>query len=41
MIGYNWQWKAFVLGVEADVNYAGFGESNSRDLSGDCFDDGR
>lgn len=34
MIGYNWQMDSLVLGVEADVNYAGFGESNTRDLSG-------
>ena len=33
MIGYNWQMDSFVLGAEADINYAGFGESNNRDLS--------
>lgn len=32
MIGANWQWESFVLGVEADVNYADFGESNSSDF---------
>jgi outer membrane immunogenic protein len=37
MIGANWQWEALVLGVEADVNYADFGESDSRDLSGNYF----
>ena len=37
MIGANWQWETFVLGVEADVNYAGFGESNSREWSGELF----
>ena len=31
MIGANWQWEAFVLGVEADVNYANFGSSGSSD----------
>jgi outer membrane immunogenic protein len=30
MIGANWQWESLVLGVEADVNYANFGDS-SRD----------
>jgi outer membrane immunogenic protein len=29
MIGANWQWDAFVLGVEADVNYADFGDDSS------------
>ena len=33
MIGYNWQMESLVLGVEADVNYAGFGESSTRDFS--------
>jgi len=33
MIGYNWQMDSLVLGLEADVNYAGFGDSNTRDLS--------
>jgi outer membrane immunogenic protein len=33
MIGYNWQMDSLVLGVEADVNYAGFGSSSNRDLS--------
>jgi outer membrane immunogenic protein len=32
MIGANWQWETFVLGVEADVNYANFGASNRRDV---------
>jgi outer membrane immunogenic protein len=32
MIGANWQWESLVLGVEADVNYANFGESNGRDV---------
>ena len=31
MIGTNWQWETFVLGLEADVNYADFGAGNSRD----------
>ena len=34
MIGANWQMESLVLGVEADVNYAGFGESNSRTIDG-------
>ena len=29
MIGANWQWETFVLGVEADVNYANFGDDSS------------
>jgi outer membrane immunogenic protein len=33
MIGANWQWESLVLGVEADVNYAGFDASYTRDLS--------
>jgi outer membrane immunogenic protein len=32
MIGANWQWETFVLGVEADVNYANFGGSSGRDV---------
>lgn len=42
MIGANWQIDSFVLGVEADVNYANFGDSNTRDLSAiaqDAFGD--
>lgn len=27
LVGYNWQHDAFVLGVEADINYADFGGS--------------
>lgn len=40
MIGANWQWETFVLGVEADVNYANFDASNGRDvvLSDGAFD---
>ena len=33
MIGANWQHDSLVLGVEADVNYADFGVSNSREVS--------
>ena len=32
MIGANWQWETFVMGVEADINYAGLGASQGRDL---------
>ena len=34
MIGYNWQMESLVLGVEADINYAGFGDERSDDLGG-------
>ena len=30
MIGYNWQYDTFVLGVEADFNYLGFDQSAER-----------
>ena len=33
MIGYNWQHKALVFGVEADINYVGFSEEHSREFS--------
>ena len=33
MIGYNWQHDALVLGAEADLNYLGFGDSATRDVS--------
>ena len=42
MIGYNWQMESLVLGVEADINYAGFGDERSDDLGGalnTLFDD--
>jgi len=32
LIGANWQWESFVMGVEADINYAGFDASQRRDL---------
>lgn len=34
MIGYNWQMDSLVLGFEADINYAGFGDDSSDDLGG-------
>lgn len=42
MLGYNWQMDSLVLGVEADINYAGFGDERSDDLGGalnTLFDD--
>lgn len=33
MIGYNYQIESFLLGVEADINYAGFGNDRSRNFS--------
>lgn len=33
MIGYNYQMESLLLGVEADINYAGFGNDRSRDFS--------
>ena len=38
MIGANWQMESFVLGVEADVNYANFGDSSSRTFSSESLD---
>lgn len=37
MIGYNWQMESLVLGVEADINYIGFGADQDRDV--DNFND--
>lgn len=31
-VGYNWQTQSLVVGVEADINYIGFGDDLSRDL---------
>ena len=31
--GYNWQQESFVLGLEMDINYLGFGDENTTDLS--------
>ena len=33
MIGYNYQMESLLLGVEADINYAGFGNDRSRNYS--------
>lgn len=33
LIGYNWQHNSFVLGIEADINHAGFGKDQTRDIS--------
>lgn len=33
LIGFNWQHDSLVLGVEADINYVGFGEDWSRDFN--------
>lgn len=38
LIGYNWQAESLVLGVEADINYAGFGDENSTDFSAELND---
>jgi outer membrane immunogenic protein len=38
MLGYNWQMDSLVLGVEADINYAGFGDDNRRDIGGALSD---
>jgi len=34
LIGYNWQMDSLVLGVEADINYADFGDERSDDIGG-------
>ena len=33
LIGYNWQMESLVLGFEADINYAGFGDDNEEDIT--------
>jgi outer membrane immunogenic protein len=33
MLGYNWQHESLVLGIEADINYVGFSEEQSRDFN--------
>ena len=33
LLGYNYQIDQIVLGVEADINYLGFGDSNRNDVS--------
>jgi outer membrane immunogenic protein len=33
LLGYNYQIDQIVLGVEADINYLGFGDSNKNDVS--------
>jgi outer membrane immunogenic protein len=33
LIGYNWQHDSLVFGVEADINYAGFGSDQSNNIS--------
>jgi outer membrane immunogenic protein len=38
LFGYNWQHDALVLGVEADINYAGFGNDETRDISDELDD---
>ncbi len=35
MIGYNWQMESLVLGVEADINYLGFGADQDNDYAFD------
>lgn len=33
LVGYNWQHDMLVLGVEADINYVGFDDDRTRDIS--------
>jgi outer membrane immunogenic protein len=33
LFGYNWQHDSLVFGVEADINYVGFSEENSREFN--------
>ena len=33
LIGYNWQHDSLVLGIEADINYAGFGSDATNNIS--------
>ncbi|MCA3559790.1 MAG: porin family protein [Aestuariivirga sp.] len=38
LIGYNWQHDKLVFGVEADLNYAGFGNDRSNNISNQLND---
>jgi outer membrane immunogenic protein len=33
LIGYNWQHESLLLGIEADINYTGFGNNQTNDIS--------